>query len=316
MLGVVPDVLIFDTTRPAAFPNGRRLTDDVVDLVGDPGVLSSDCPDPGNPVKCYPMSMTCLSSRPSRTSRRRIPRPRYGIEAFAVLLLPAAILRASAAPNRVAAPAPTIAAEPESSAQDRVLYYSGASHTPRLYPMYTQLGIALLDRTRESHDPLCSRKPVTPKDGTVLQDNFESLMAMASIKTTPTASRTWCVGKPCREGVGGGETSRDPAVTAALVESYLGFGKPEEPPSSFPAPSTKRTIFTPRPRSAAGSAKQASRPRPSRRRGCRSRSQGRRTESCRMGRTAAAGALIDSGRAADATAHLDRPRGWPHRRRS
>jgi len=56
VLGVVPDVLIFDTTRPAAFPNGRRLTDDVVDLVGDAGVLSTDCPTPGDPVKCFPMS--------------------------------------------------------------------------------------------------------------------------------------------------------------------------------------------------------------------------------------------------------------------
>lgn len=56
VLGVVPDVVIFDTTRPAAFPNGRRLADDVVDLVGDAGVLSTDCPVPGDPVKCFPMS--------------------------------------------------------------------------------------------------------------------------------------------------------------------------------------------------------------------------------------------------------------------
>ena len=56
VLGVVPDVLIFNTTQPALFPNGRRLTDDVVDLVGDAGVLSTDCPAPGDPVKCYPMT--------------------------------------------------------------------------------------------------------------------------------------------------------------------------------------------------------------------------------------------------------------------
>lgn len=56
VLGVVPDVVIFDTTRPAGYPNGRRLTDDVVDLVGDAGVLSTDCPAPGDPVKCYPMT--------------------------------------------------------------------------------------------------------------------------------------------------------------------------------------------------------------------------------------------------------------------
>ena len=45
-LGLTPDVMIFDTSRPAAFPNGRLLTDDVVDLVGVPGVLATDAPFP------------------------------------------------------------------------------------------------------------------------------------------------------------------------------------------------------------------------------------------------------------------------------
>jgi hypothetical protein len=54
VLGLTPDVVIFDTTRPAAFPNGRELADDVVDLVGDPGVLATDCPVPGDPVRCNP----------------------------------------------------------------------------------------------------------------------------------------------------------------------------------------------------------------------------------------------------------------------
>jgi hypothetical protein len=45
-LGVVPDVIIYDTTQPAAFPNGRELADDVVDLVGDPRVLGTDAPFP------------------------------------------------------------------------------------------------------------------------------------------------------------------------------------------------------------------------------------------------------------------------------
>jgi hypothetical protein len=46
VLGVTPDVIIFDTGKPAAFPNGRALTDDVVDLVGDSRVLSNDSPFP------------------------------------------------------------------------------------------------------------------------------------------------------------------------------------------------------------------------------------------------------------------------------
>lgn len=45
-LRVAPDVMIFDTSQPAAFPNGRELTDDVVDLVGDPRPLGNDDPFP------------------------------------------------------------------------------------------------------------------------------------------------------------------------------------------------------------------------------------------------------------------------------
>ena len=45
-LGLVPDVLILDTSRPVSFPNGRELDDDVVDLVGDARVLNNDAPFP------------------------------------------------------------------------------------------------------------------------------------------------------------------------------------------------------------------------------------------------------------------------------
>lgn len=45
-MGVPPDVMIYNTALPAAFPNGRALTDDVVDLVGDPRVLANDAPFP------------------------------------------------------------------------------------------------------------------------------------------------------------------------------------------------------------------------------------------------------------------------------
>lgn len=46
ILNVTPDVLIYNTSLPAAFPNERELTDDVVDLVGDPRILESDEPFP------------------------------------------------------------------------------------------------------------------------------------------------------------------------------------------------------------------------------------------------------------------------------
>ncbi|MGH9791583.1 MAG: DUF4331 family protein [Candidatus Acidiferrales bacterium] len=45
-LGKDPDVMIYDTSLPAAFPNGRALSDDVVDLVGDNRVLANDAPFP------------------------------------------------------------------------------------------------------------------------------------------------------------------------------------------------------------------------------------------------------------------------------
>ena len=39
-------MIIFDTLEDAEYPNGRELTDDVVDLVGDPRPLSNDAPFP------------------------------------------------------------------------------------------------------------------------------------------------------------------------------------------------------------------------------------------------------------------------------
>ena len=45
-LGLVPDVIILDPLRPIAFPNGRELADDVVDLVGDSRLLDTDAPFP------------------------------------------------------------------------------------------------------------------------------------------------------------------------------------------------------------------------------------------------------------------------------
>lgn len=45
-MGLEPDVIIYNTSFSAIFPNGRQLTDDVVDLVEDPRVLSNDFPFP------------------------------------------------------------------------------------------------------------------------------------------------------------------------------------------------------------------------------------------------------------------------------
>lgn len=46
VMGVPPDVMIYNTAWDVAFPNGRDLGDDVVDLVGDERVLLTDFPFP------------------------------------------------------------------------------------------------------------------------------------------------------------------------------------------------------------------------------------------------------------------------------
>jgi hypothetical protein len=46
VMGVPPDVILYNTAYPARFPNGRELSDDVVDMVGDPRVTSTDAPLP------------------------------------------------------------------------------------------------------------------------------------------------------------------------------------------------------------------------------------------------------------------------------
>ena len=46
LLGLRPDVIIYDTSLPAVFPNGRELGDDVVNAVGDSRVLGTDSPFP------------------------------------------------------------------------------------------------------------------------------------------------------------------------------------------------------------------------------------------------------------------------------
>lgn len=45
-LGVVPDVMIYDLSRPAAYPNGRELGDDVATIIADPRIVAIDDPSP------------------------------------------------------------------------------------------------------------------------------------------------------------------------------------------------------------------------------------------------------------------------------
>jgi len=60
--GISPDVIIFDTARPAAYPNGRVLEDDVVDLVGDPRVLGNDAPFPSTNDRSFTSTFPYLAT--------------------------------------------------------------------------------------------------------------------------------------------------------------------------------------------------------------------------------------------------------------
>lgn len=52
-MGKAPDVLIYNTALLVAFPNGRSLIDDVVDIVGDNRVLANDAPFPSTNDKPF-----------------------------------------------------------------------------------------------------------------------------------------------------------------------------------------------------------------------------------------------------------------------
>lgn len=66
-MGVMPDVMIFDTSAPAFFPNGRALEDDVIDMVGDARVLGNDSPFPtGNDLPLLPEFPYLAEPHPAR----------------------------------------------------------------------------------------------------------------------------------------------------------------------------------------------------------------------------------------------------------
>lgn len=61
-LGQRPDVIIYDTSSDAVFPNGRRLADDVVDMVGDARVLGDDAPFPTSNDRRHTKTFPYLAS--------------------------------------------------------------------------------------------------------------------------------------------------------------------------------------------------------------------------------------------------------------
>ncbi len=123
------------------------------------------------------------------------------------------------------------AASAEPSAIERIDYYSNRiAQSPRLYPMYTQLGLACLDRARETHDPVWLAKAREAEVTALsLQDNFESMMAMAAIQNYAhrfEEAIRW--GERAAAASVDGSAERDPAVASMLVEARLGLGQVAE----------------------------------------------------------------------------------------
>ena len=209
-----------------------------------------------------------------------------------------------------AAPAQSAMPANGPSAEERVRYYSDhIAESPHLYPMYTQLGIALLDRTRETHDPTLLAKAREAEAAALsIQDNFESLMAMAAIQNYSHRFEDairW--GKRAAKASVGGDASRDPAVDAVLVEAYLGFGQGEEAAKLVPRSAEEAHDF----HAAASLGRcltEAGRPAEAERAYSRAAELARREDAPALAawaETAAAGALIDSGRAPEAAPHLE-----------
>jgi tetratricopeptide (TPR) repeat protein len=111
--------------------------------------------------------------------------------------------------------------------------------------MYTQLGLAYLDRAREAHDPVWLAKAREAEATALrLQDNFESLMAMAAIQNYAhrfADAITWC--ERAAAASVNGPWIPDPAVSAALVEAYVGLGRADEAGALITPPDATHPAF-------------------------------------------------------------------------
>jgi tetratricopeptide (TPR) repeat protein len=132
------------------------------------------------------------------------------------------------------------------SAEERIRYYSErVARSPWLYPMYTQLGLACLDRARETHDSTWLAKARTAEAAALaLQDNFESLMAMVKIQNYAhrfADALRW--GERAAAASVNGPYLRDPTVSAALVEAHLGLGQLDAAGKLVPSSATAPADF-------------------------------------------------------------------------
>ncbi len=229
---------------------------------------------------------------------------------LAVLATGCASLAPPSASESAPPRAPEAAPRREATAAERIEFYSAAvTKHPRLYPAHTQLGVALLDRTRETHDPrLLAGARKAEETSLAIQPGYEAMFAMTAIQNFSHRFEDairW--GKRAAAASIGGVDAPDPAVVAALVEAHLGFGQPDEaerllPPSLEGAKDFHTAVSAGRvlaergkPREAAIAMSRAS----------ELALQAREPALAAWAETAAAGVLLDNGYPDEAGPHLD-----------
>ena len=106
---------------------------------------------------------------------------------------------------------------------ERIQYYSDKIDTyPRHCPAYAQLAVAYLDKARQTHDPTCLKKARQAlRQSLEIQPNFQAFKTMAAVCNFAhrfEEALRWA--KRAAEAA-----PDDTAVTAMLVEAYLGLGR-------------------------------------------------------------------------------------------
>jgi hypothetical protein len=91
VLGVIPDVLLYNTALPAAAPNGRELADDVVNIFPVPPVLNSDFPFPTENDRPFMNSFPFLAAPHATPGIPTVSQ--WGILVMVLLLLAGAKVR-------------------------------------------------------------------------------------------------------------------------------------------------------------------------------------------------------------------------------
>ena len=161
-----------------------------------------------------------------------------GTKAIAAVLCAMVVAGCAAATSGAAPVAKSKGATPPATkAQKEIAWYEAKiAERPSNYPYYAQLGRALLDRARETHDPMVlARARSVLRRSIELQPNFEALIALASVSNFGhrfEEGKEWArKARGMATGVSGSENQ----AIALLVEAHLGLGEYDEARALLPA---------------------------------------------------------------------------------